>query len=283
MTDLAVIMSVYKNDRLDFLRESLQSILDQTYRNFHYFLVFDGPVEPDIEEYVASLPDKRIKLFSLNENGGLAFALNYLLGIVLKNPDYKFIARMDADDISMPVRFEKQREFLIANPEVSVVGCCYEEIDEVGNHLSYRRLPIEHEALRKRYFTKTPFAHSSVIYKRELIEKVGFYPTDTILMEDNVLWGMALKAGLKFNNIPEYLLKFRKDKDFYKRRSGLKYGWNFIKTRFKLNRSLKFPVYTYIFSFLIGLIKMIPSFLIRHIYILSIKFKDGVSSSKFKA
>jgi hypothetical protein len=173
---------------------------------------------------------------------------------------------MDADDISMPARFEKQRNYLLKNSDVSVLGCWYQEIDELGKHLSDRKLPVEHEALKKLYYTRTPFAHPSVMYRRILIETAGFYPTDTVLMEDNVLWGNALKAGLRFANIPESLLNFRKDKDFYKRRSGAKYGWNFIKTRFKINRSLRFPVYAYLFSFMLGVIKMMPSFLQVYIY-----------------
>lgn len=266
MTDLAVIMSVYKNDKLKFLKESVQSILDQTFSQFHYFIIFDGPVSFDIDAYVTSLTDDRIKLLRLEKNGGLASALNYLLEIVLKNSEYKFIARMDADDISMPTRFEKQRNFLLEHLDISIIGCWYEEIDESGRHLSYRRLPSDHESLRKRYFTRTPFAHSSVMFRRELIEKAGLYPTDTVLMEDNVLWGRALKEGLTFANIPEYLLKFRIDKDFFKRRSGIKYGCNFIKTKFKINRLLNSPLFAYILLIEIGIIKMMPPFAHRSYY-----------------
>jgi glycosyltransferase involved in cell wall biosynthesis len=266
MPELAVIMSVYKNDKLQFVREAVISILDQTFTVFDFYIVFDGPVSPDIDKYITSVGDSRIKLFRLNDNGGLAVALNFMLGKVLSDPNYKFIARMDADDISHPERFEKQFRFLCENPDIACVGCWYEEIDEEGKHLSYRKLPTEHEALRKRYYTRTPFAHPSVFYKRELIEKAGFYPTDTVLMEDNVLWGRALMEGLKFSNIPEYLFRFRIDKDFFKRRSGIKYGWNFIKAKFKIYRSLNSPLFAYILLIEIGIIKMMPSWLVPRIY-----------------
>ena len=259
MADLAVIMSIYKNDKLSVLKESVQSILTQTFSQFHYYLILDGPVSGDIEEYISALKDERIILFRHESNEGLATALNVLLEKVMKNQDYKIIARMDADDISMPDRFEQQRSYLNTNPEVSIVGSWYEEIDENGKYLSHRRLPTEHSALRKRYLTRTPFAHASVMYRRELIEKAGFYPTDTILMEDNILWGRALKTGLKFANIPKYLFKFRIDKNHFKRRSGLRYGWSYIRTRFSINRSLAFPLYSYFLSLSVGLIKMIPS------------------------
>jgi len=269
MTDLAVIMSVYQNDKLKFLKESVQSIIDQTFSQFHYYIAFDGPVSKDVDAYITSLKDERIRLFRLEKNGGLANALNYLLKIVLKNPEYKLIARMDADDVSLPARFEMQRIFLLTNPDASCVGCWYQEIDGSGKLLSDRKLPVDHEALKKLYYTRTPFAHPSVMYRRNLIDTAGFYPDNTILMEDNVLWGRALKKGLKFANIPEYLLQFRKDESFYKRRSGIKYGWNFIQTRFKINRSLSFPIYSYLLLFIVGVIKMMPSFVLRYIYVVA--------------
>jgi glycosyltransferase involved in cell wall biosynthesis len=266
MTDLAVIMSVYKNDKLNFLKESVQSILDQTFSRFHFYIVFDGPVALDLDNYITSLSDSRIKLFRLEKNGGLARALNFLLEVILQEPAYKQIARMDADDISLPSRFEKQSNFLSDNPDISCIGCWYQEIDESGKHLNYCKLPLEHEMLKKWYFKRTPFAHPSVMYRRSLIETAGFYPADTILMEDNALWGMALKKGLLFGNIPEYLFQFRVDKNFYKRRSGIKYGLNYVYTRIKINRVLDAPVYAYFFSIVKGVVKMMPSFILQYIY-----------------
>jgi len=266
MKDLVVLMSVYHKDKLDFLKQSVQSIIDQTFPYFDFYIVFDGPVSDEIEEFFSSLKDERIRLFRLKENRGLAKALNFLLEIVIRDSQYEFIARMDADDISMPMRFEKQRSFLVSDPEVSCVGSWYQEIDDSGNILSNRRLPISHDKLRKLYFTRTPFAHPSVMYRRGLIERAGFYPTDTILMEDNVLWGKALKAGLKFANIPEYLFKFRIDKIFFNRRSGIKYGWNYIITRNRINRILEPPLYLFFFSILKGFVKMMPAFILRYSY-----------------
>lgn len=183
--------------------------------------------------------------------------------IVISVPGYRFVARMDADDISLPSRFEKQRSFLTENDNISIVGSWYEEIDENGKHLANRKFPIDHEALKKRYYTRTPFAHPTVMYRRQLIEKAGYYPTDTVLMEDNVLWGRALKDGLRFANIPEYLFRFRIDRDFYKRRSGFRYGWNYIVSRFKIIRLLNSPSYFYLITIVAGIIKMLPSFIYR--------------------
>lgn len=104
------------------------------------------------------------------------------------------------------------------------------------------------------------------MYRRVLVEKTGLYSTDTLLLEDNELWGRALKQGLRFANIPEYLLKYRIDKNFYKRRSGFRYGWNYIKTKFEINYALKTPFYSYLYIFLIGLIKIMPPLILRFVY-----------------
>lgn len=266
MTDTAVIMSVYYKDKLRYLEESVQSILNQTFRSYHYYIAIDGPVPTEIDEYLASLRDERIRIHRIEKNGGLAAALNHLLETVLRNPEYRYIARMDADDISMPERIEKQRNFLIENEEISVLGSWYEEINEYGESLSFRRLPVEHEALKKRYYTRTPFAHSSVMFHRRLIDIAGNYPTDTILIEDHVLWGRALNFNLRLSNLPCVLHKFRICSDFYRKRTGLKYAWCFIKKKFKIHRLLHSPIYAYFITVIGGILRMLPGFVLRFIY-----------------
>jgi hypothetical protein len=92
------------------------------------------------------------------------------------------------------------------------------------------------------------------------------------LMEDNVLWGWALKAGLIFSNIPEYLLKFRIDQNFYKRRSGIKYGWKYVQRKSELNCILDSPFYNFPLLFGKGLLMMFPSFIFKYVYIISRRF-----------
>lgn len=266
MTDLAVIMSVYKKDRLKFVIESVQSILNQTFTQFDYFIVFDGPVSQDIDRYISSIVDSRLRLFRLEQNGGLARAMNYLLAEVIRNPEYKFIARMDADDISKETRFEVQRNFFLTNPAVSCIGSWYEEIDESGNILSYQKLPLIHSDIRKFFLKRSPFAHPSVMFRRIMVEKAGFYPTNTLRLEDYIFWSNALKSGLLFANLPEYLLQFRRDRDFYRRRSGIKFGFNYIIVRFEINKALGAPFSIYIRSIIIGLVRMMPDFFLKYIY-----------------
>jgi glycosyltransferase involved in cell wall biosynthesis len=266
MTDLAVIMCVYYNDRLDYLKKSVQSILIQTYSKFDFYIGFDGPVVAEIEKYISTIEDDRIKVFHLEKNGGLARALNYLLVKVLANPDYKLIARMDADDISMPTRFEIERNFFLNNQAICCIGSWYQEIDESENILSYQKLPLTHDEIHHFFMKRSPFAHPSVMFRREMIDRAGFYPTHTLRLEDYVFWSNAIQAGLLFANIPEYLLQFRRDKNFYKRRSGIRFGFNYIIVRFKINKVLGAPGYIYFYSFFIGIVRMLPSFIIKFIY-----------------
>lgn len=266
MTDMAVVMAVYGNDKLDFIKEAVISVLDQTYRNFHFYIVLNGPVSEKISSWFSNMRDERIKVFSLAKNYGLAHALNFLLEKVIQIRSYEFIARMDADDISLRSRFEIQRNFLLKYTHIACVGSWYKEIDESGKYLSYQKLPVSNNEIIRYFWKRSPLAHPSVMFRRELIDKAGFYPTNTLRLEDYMFWSNALKCGLKLANIPQCLLLYRRDKDFYKRRSGIRFGFNYIKTRIRINRSIQVPCYIYFYSFLVGIIRMMPAFVLRSIY-----------------
>ena len=132
MQKLVVIESVYKNDKSAYLRLSLDSIFAQSFKNFKLLLYIDGPVPEGIWRVIWSYKDERLKVIDNPVNKGLATALNNLLS---RCKDYSFIARMDADDIALPDRFEKQIAYLEAHPEVDMVGGAINEIDENGNDI----------------------------------------------------------------------------------------------------------------------------------------------------
>ena len=107
---IAVIMSIYRNDRIDFVKLAVESILNQTYKDFDYYIQYDGPVDAEVDAYLSGIKDERVRILRRAENKGLAQSLNDLLNIVMPM-GYEFIARMDADDISEVNRFEKQIEY----------------------------------------------------------------------------------------------------------------------------------------------------------------------------
>jgi hypothetical protein len=172
---------------------------------------------------------------------------------------------MDADDISLPERFEKQRNYLINNPKISVLGSWYEEIDENGERLSYRKLPVDDVEIKKYFNKRSPFAHPSVMFSRRTME-ICRYRINTYRFEDYFLWCDVIKAELRMHNLTEYLLRFRIDNDFYKRRSGIRFGIQYIICKFKIISILQSSFFSYIFAVLFGVIRMMPVFIIRNIY-----------------
>lgn len=132
MNKVAVIQSVYKNDKPEYLKLSIESILSQTYQNFILFLGIDGPIEKDVRKVIESVDDARLRVIENKENKGLASILNDLLAECHKG-GYEYIARMDADDISKPERLEKQIAFLQDHADIDMVGGAINEIDGDGH------------------------------------------------------------------------------------------------------------------------------------------------------
>ena len=125
---LTVLMTVHNGE--PYLRESVASILNQTYRNFNFFIL-DNASSDDSANIIKSFNDKRIKLIELSSNIGQTRALNMGLKIIKA----KYTAGMDADDIALPTRFEKQINYLINIPNVCVVGTNHFIIDKKNRHI----------------------------------------------------------------------------------------------------------------------------------------------------
>ena len=135
MPKISVIMSVY-SERVDWIRKSIDSILNQTYSDFEFIIVNDKPDKEEnaqlLEEYAAR--DSRIKVLTNEENIGLTKSLNKAFALA----EGEFIARMDADDMALPERFKIQLEFMNAHPEIIASGgsaCIINEKDEVIGRL----------------------------------------------------------------------------------------------------------------------------------------------------
>lgn len=127
---ISVIMPVY-NTKEEYLREAIESILNQTFTNFEFIILNDGSTDENVEKVIKSYADKRIK-YLYKENTGIADTLNFGLSQVKG----EYVARMDSDDISLPERFKRQVEFLDKNKEFSLVSALYEQFPEyyVPNH-----------------------------------------------------------------------------------------------------------------------------------------------------
>ena len=153
---LAVISSIYKNDSLSKIKQSLQSLLNQENVTCDIYLYCDGPVSIDIVHFLDSFDQNSLYIFKQEQNRGLAHALNELLNIVLTK-EYEYIARMDGDDRCSINRLEVEFNIFMHEPEIAIVSTDMQYFDETGvwGRISHPTYP------RKRDFLNgTPFCHA---------------------------------------------------------------------------------------------------------------------------
>jgi len=204
---ISVIMSVFNGE--EYLEESIKSILNQTFKDFEFIIVNDGSTnrtEEILEKYQSK--DPRIKIIVNEENIGLTKSLNKAIDISRG----KYIARQDADDISLPQRLEKQVEFLETHNEIKVLGTFGYKIDKDGDILAEQTLPISLEQIKKTLIKTNPFIHSSVMMEKEIIDRVGKYNEKFRTSQDYELWFRILRIA-KGYNLPLFLVKKRYHKD----------------------------------------------------------------------
>ncbi len=201
-TPISVVMPVYNSDGV--VAEAVESILNQTFRDFEFIIVDDGSRDatPQILRRYASR-DNRIKLYT-QENCGLIATLNRYCRIAVG----KYIARMDADDISLPTRFEKQFRFLERNPEIGVLGTWIQDLDEKRAPIIEWPVPADPVVVRWFLLFGNCIAHPSVMMRRDLMERLGYYRPDAIHVEDYDLWIRALEVT-RLANLPEILVQYR--------------------------------------------------------------------------
>ena len=199
---LSVVMSTYNEEK--YIRDSVESVLNQTYPYFELIIVNDGSTD-STADILKTFNDSRIRIFD-KENSGLPDSLNQ--GI--KMARYDWIARMDGDDIAEPTRFEKQIEAI--NDKVGVIGGQFYVIDSFGGLMSEEvsNKPLSSFGCKKSILLgMSPFAHPSVIFRKELIEKWGGYDTNFTAAQDLELWS-RLAPSTKMKNLSDSVLKYRK-------------------------------------------------------------------------
>lgn len=231
MDKIAVLISVYNKDNVDYLRMAVESIILQTYRCFHIYIGVDGLVDEDIKSYLNLLDEHSyVSVIWFEKNRGLACVLNDLLDICFRE-GYEYIARMDADDISSFDRFEKQISYLKDNPDIDVVGGAIDEIDEKGKSRNKRIVYPETPSECRAFFAKrNPHAHPAVMFRKRFFEKTGCkYRSEYRQNQDTMLWYDGMMAGTQHANIPDVVLQFRMTDTMFKLRRN---GWAFAKKQF---------------------------------------------------
>lgn len=241
--EISVIMGIYNCAKT--LNEALDSILNQTYTNWKVIMCDDASIDNTVsvaQQYVDKYPDK----FLLLKND-INMGLNYTLNNCLKYASGDYIARMDGDDISVPERFEKEIEFLLNNPEYSIVSTQMEYFDEDG---AYGVSSMKQNPELRSFVHNTPFCHAPCMVVKNAYETVGGYSVDTKLLraEDYHLWIKMYVNGFKGYNLPDVLYKMRNDRNAFSRRK-FKFRLNEVYVKFLAVKLLKLPVYNIIYIF----------------------------------
>lgn len=212
---VTVIMGVYNQFNRAQLVEAIHSILNQTLKNFEFIIYDDGSEESE-SNYLMKLSkkDSRIRLFGKHQNNGLAYSLNECIQYARG----EFIARMDADDVSLPERLERQVQFLEEHPGYDLVGCAARLIDEDGIAWGVRRMPKEPE--KEDFLAFSPFIHPSVMMRKSIFEAGNRYlvSRDTLRCEDYEFFMRLFRLGVRGFNMPEVLFLYREGKTGYQKR-----------------------------------------------------------------
>lgn len=201
MPTLSVILPVYNAAK--YLSLSIESILWQDFTDFELLIIDDGSTDESMDIITRYLKDKRVKLFSSSHNG-LVSVLNK--GIQLSNG--KYIARMDADDISLPSRFSTQIDYLQADNSIGVIGTKTLVIDEYGSFKNNGIYKFDADGINIRMLKENHLCHPSVMIRRELFIKYGLYNQMYKHAEDYELW-LRFSKNTKLYNTDEILLMYR--------------------------------------------------------------------------
>jgi glycosyltransferase involved in cell wall biosynthesis len=264
--DFSVLLSVYVNEKPIFLIESLNSILKtQSILPKQVVIVKDGLLNKELDEVLISFYDSFSSILDIvgySENQGLGYALNY----GLKYCKYEIVFRMDTDDICVPNRFEKQLQIFNEQKDIVLLGGLIEEFNNTpGDLKQIRNVPISPNQIEANKYTRSPFSHMTVAFKKNIILELGGY-RDMPGYEDHYLWLRVLKS-YKGYNIPEILVHARVGNDFIGRRHGLK----FFKKEIYFQKTLLFEGLQNLFYFNKHLIvralpKLFPKFFLKLIY-----------------
>ena len=199
--DVTVLMPVYNAEK--YLSEAIESVLNQTYREFEFLIVNDGSTDKS-QAIVESYSDPRIKLIT-KVNGGVSSALN----AGLSEATGKFIVRFDADDICYPNRIEEQYLFMKDNPDYILAGTDADYITKEGDYIfTFVNSGHSDPEIKKNYLESCPFIHSTVIYRKDAVLALGGYEVKAHTFEDYFLWVRLIERG-KVCNFNKPLVKVR--------------------------------------------------------------------------
>lgn len=259
---ISIIMGIYNCS--DTLVEALDSIVNQTYTDWELIMCDDGSADNTYEialKYINEHPEYKFKLIKHEKNKGL----NQTLNDCLKEASGEFIGRMDADDISLPTRFEKEMAEFENNPDLSIVGCSMIHFDENGDWGIDKCSKTYPKA--KDLVYGTIHSHATCLIKREALKAVNGYSVDPKLLrvEDWHLWIKIYATGRYGKNLEEPLYKMRDDHNATNRRK-LKFRFNEAYVSRLAVSTFNLPKVMYLYSLRPIIVGLLPTPLYNYLH-----------------
>lgn len=262
-----VAMAVYQADNARWLQESIKSITEQTYSDFLFIIVIDGPVPKPITQVLQSAAenDDRIVLAQNSHNIGLASSMNSAIDYGLQfNPSY--FVRMDADDISETHRLLRQITYLNRHSNISVLGSALTEINESGKKVGARIMPASHKQITRILPRRCSLNHPTVVIRYSVFHDGHRYNGDLLNTQDYFFWISLASQGYIFRNLKDRLLKFRRVNNFYKRR-GLSKSLNEFKARiYAITKLKQFSPYNFFYACGVLSLRLMPGKVVKLAY-----------------
>lgn len=262
MEKYSFLLSLYIKDNPKHLEQSINSMLNQTVMPDEIVIVQDGPLTEELENTIRKYELKHpeiIKTVICKKNNGLGRALN----IGLNHCNNELVARMDADDISLLNRCEKQLKAFNEDSKLDILGGnIIEFINNEENVVGSRVVPSENSKINKYLRTRCPLNHMTVMFKKTKVIAAGNYQ-DWFWNEDYYLWVRMFEKNCKFGNLDDILVNVRVGQDMYRRRGGLKYFKSEVKLqKYMLDKGI-IPPLLYLHNLIIRLVLqvIIPSWL----------------------
>lgn len=252
---ISVIMGIYTSKNKDMVRYAVNSIINQTFNDWEFVICDDGSPD-DTWEFLNSEygNDSRFVLVKNETNGGLRVALN----TCLKNSNADYVVRMDADDYSRPDRLEKLYDCVVKNPHIDVIGTAMMSFDENGERgINHPRAIFPK---KMDFLHGTVVSHASTIMKKSSLLSVGGYRVawETTRCEDTDLYMRMYANGASFFNIDDPMYYVRQDADSFARRKYINRVKEFV-VKFKGFKTLKMPIWAYVFTFKPLIVGLIPA------------------------
>ena len=202
----SVLLNIYAKDKPAWIKQALDSVLNNTIRPTEVVIMVDGPVGKDIQAILdAAIKDKTVRILSHPVNIGRGAALGY----AVPKCNYELVALMDADDVSRKDRFEKELALFEADAKTF-------------EPRASRNVPLTHTEIKKYLKTRMPFNNPTIMFKKSAVLNSGNFKAFG-LVEDYYMWARVIAKGYKTANVPDIVVDMRVDPALYGRRGGWQY------------------------------------------------------------